>query len=152
SRLLRAAFGVADDNNSNAGALIPTDARLVCLPTRSFRGTFAWCTSPLVLQMLRRTLGLAGVNEIPSPPPKLDDDTAHHATETALVEGNRVYLEDLDFAGQRCDTANAWAEKIAAWVFPDDKTWQEQFRKRFVVLPDTAFDFLCETGTEVHTR
>jgi CRISPR/Cas system CMR subunit Cmr4 (Cas7 group RAMP superfamily) len=35
---LRAAFGVAgDDNNSNAGALIPTDAKLVCLPVRSFR-------------------------------------------------------------------------------------------------------------------
>jgi len=27
-----------------------------------------------------------------------------------------------------------------------------QFQKRFVVLPDNAFDFLCETGTEVHTR
>ena len=25
-------------------------------------------------------------------------------------------------------------------------------KKRFVVLPDSAFDFLCETGTEVHTR
>ena len=32
------------------------------------------------------------------------------------------------------------------------RDWQEQFKKRFVVLPDTAFDFLCETGTEVQTR
>ena len=56
NKLLRAAFGIAgDENNSNAGALIPTDARLVCLPIRSFRGTFAWCTSPFCLQMLRRT-------------------------------------------------------------------------------------------------
>jgi CRISPR-associated protein Cmr4 len=131
--LLRAAFGIAgDDNNSNAGALIPTDARLVCLPVRSFRGTFAWCTSPLCLQMLRRTLELAGVDQ--------------------LVEGNQIFLEDLDFAAQKCGTANAWAKKVAAWVFPGDTTWAEQFRKRFVVLPDMAFDFLCETGTEVHTR
>jgi CRISPR-associated protein Cmr4 len=56
--LLKAAFGIADGDNSNSGALIPTDAHLVCLPVRSFRGTFAWATSPLCLQMLRRTLEL----------------------------------------------------------------------------------------------
>ena len=141
NKLLRAAFGIAgDENNSNAGALIPTDARLVCLPIRSFRGTFAWCTSPFCLQMLRRTHELAGVNELPSAPSKLDDDVAHHATDTALVEGNRIFLEDLDFAAQKCDTANAWTETIAAWVFAGDAAWQEQFKKRFVVLPDTAFD------------
>ena len=42
--VLRAAFGTssdAADNASNAGALVPTDAKLVCLPVRSFRGTFA---------------------------------------------------------------------------------------------------------------
>src|ERR1700693_1585747 len=56
---LRAAFGVssdAADNAANSGSLIPTDARLVCLPVRSFRGTFAWCTSRLALQLLHRTL------------------------------------------------------------------------------------------------
>jgi hypothetical protein len=31
---------------------IPTDARLVCLPVRSFQGTFAWCTSPMALKFL----------------------------------------------------------------------------------------------------
>ena len=41
--LLKAAFGVVGDSGSNAGALMPTDARLVCLPVRSFKGTFAWC-------------------------------------------------------------------------------------------------------------
>src|SRR5579875_3801588 len=65
---LRLAFGRASDretNASNAGALIPTDARLVCLPIRSFQGTFAWCTSPLALQMLRRDLRLAGMVDLP---------------------------------------------------------------------------------------
>ncbi|MFI5456519.1 MAG: type III-B CRISPR module RAMP protein Cmr4 [Isosphaerales bacterium] len=151
-RLLKAAFGIADGDNSNSGALIPTEAKLVCLPVRSFRGTFAWCTSPLALQMLRRTLELAGVNELPSSMSWLADDLAHHAADTAIVEGNQIYLEDLNFSAHKCDTASAWAEKIAAWVFPDDTDWETLFRKRFVVLPDTAFDFLCETGTEVHTR
>ncbi len=152
-RLLKAAFGVAgDDNNSNAGALIATDAQLVCLPVRSFRGTFAWCTSPLCLQVLRRTLELAGVTELPAVPTIRADNTAHHVTGTALKEGPRIFLEDLDFDATDCLTAAAWAAKLAAWVFPTDTVWQEQFKKRFCVLPDVAFDFLSETGTEVHTR
>lgn len=150
---LRAAFGVAgDDNNSNAGALIPTDAKLVCLPVRSFRGTFAWAASPLCLQMLRRTLSLAGLTWVPAAPASLDEGRAHHTTTSVLAEGNSIYLEDLDFAAQKCDTATAWATLIAENVFAGDPAWQDQFKKRFVVLPDSAFDFLCETGTEVHTR
>ena len=150
---LRAAFGIAgDDNNSNAGALIPTDAKLVCLPVRSFRGTFAWAASPLCLQMLRRTLILAGLTKVPTAPASLDEGKAHHTTTSVLAEGNSIYLEDLDFAAQKCDTATAWATLIAENVFADDPAWQDQFKKRFVVLPDSAFDFLCETGTEVHTR
>jgi CRISPR-associated protein Cmr4 len=152
------AFGRADKDgeSANSGALIPTDAQLVCLPVRSFRGTFAWCTSPLCLQMLQRTLELAGVTGLPAAPPEVAEGKAHHAAETSLVEGNQLFLEDLDFSAQKCDTANAWADKIAQWVFPvdgkADKGWRTAFVKRFVVLPDTAFDFLCETGTEVQTR
>jgi CRISPR-associated protein Cmr4 len=150
---LKAAFGTAGENNqSNSGALIPTDARLVCLPVRSFRGTFAWATSLLCLQMLRRTLELAGFKELPEAPKELPDDKAHHATGTALIEGKHIYLEDLDFAAVECKTVTAWAAKISEWVFGKNDPWTEQFQKRFVVLPDNAFDFLCETGTEVHTR
>jgi len=150
---LRAAFGTAGDSNeSNSGALIPTDAKLVCLPVRSFRGTYAWATSPLCLQMLRRTLDLAGVTEIPNAPESIPENQAHHTTTSVLVEGNSIFLEDLDFTAQKCDTATAWATLIAENVFAGDPAWQDQFKKRFVVLPDSAFDFLCETGTEVHTR
>jgi CRISPR-associated protein Cmr4 len=167
---IEVAFGRADRDgeSANSGALIPTDARLVCLPVRSFRGTFAWTTSPLCLQMLRRTLSLAGLKDLPDAPHELKNN-AHHAIETALVEEvendedkhgevkeKKIYLEDLDFLASECKTATAWAEKIASWVFPGeekhDKGWREIFQKRFVVLPDPAFDFLCETGTEVHTR
>ena len=150
---LRAAFGVAgDDNISSAGALTPTDAKIVCLPVRSFRGTFAWATSPLCLQMVRRTLTLAGVDGVPTAPVGLDEEQAHHTATTALVEGGSIYLEDLDFTAQQCEMATAWAKLISEHVFAEAPPWQEQFNKRFVVLPDLAFDFLCETGTEVHTR
>lgn len=148
------AFGRADKNgeSANSGALIPTDARLVCLPVRSFRGTFAWCTSPMCLRMLRRTLELAGEKDLPAPPDGLNETNAHHNEETTLVEEKSIYLEDLDFKATPCKTATEWADKIGRWVFGKDDPWSKEFRKRFVVLPDAAFDFLCETGTEVHTR
>jgi CRISPR-associated protein Cmr4 len=70
----------------------------------------------------------------------------------SLIENGRIYLEDLDFTVIPSADAARWAEKIAGWVFPDDTTWQDVFKKRFAVLPDVVFDFLTETGTEVHTR
>lgn len=155
---LRAAFGVsADDDNSNSGSLIPSDAQLVCLPVRSFYGTFAWVTSPLCLGMLRRTLKLSGMKDLPDEPDRLDDRTAHHATGSGLVQaekdgGARAFLEDLDLTARQCPKADAWAARLAGWVFAGDEQWQAVFRERFIVIPDTVFDYLCQTGTEVHTR
>lgn len=150
---LRAAFGVAgNDGNSNSGALIPTDARLVCLPARSFRGTFAWATSSLCLGMLRRMLTLSGFSGVPEVPEAPDDDAALATSESALIEADRIFLEDLDFRAQDCEATSSWAKFLAERVFADDAVWAGHFRKRFTVLPDSAFDFLCETGTEVHTR
>lgn len=155
--VLRYAFGMAgEDNNSNAGALIPTDAQLVCLPVRSYRGTFAWATSPLCLQRLQRTLELAGFSGLPSAPSDLPVTDAHYCSAadqpSAITNGKHIFLEDLDFEAKDCPTAASWGKQIAHWVFGKDSPWNVEFRKRFVVIPNDAFDFLCETGTEVHTR
>lgn len=153
---LRLAFGRASDqdNESNAGALVPTDARLVCLPIRSFHGTFAWCTSPLALAMLRRDLGLAGFADLPPEPPQVADGTIHLSTGSKIEDGGRVFLEDLDFAGKACAVTSAWAERLAQWIYAgeEDKAWRDIFVERFAILPDTVFGFLTETGTEVSTR
>lgn len=154
---LRLAFGMASDekhDNSNAGALILTDARLVCLPVRSFQGTFAWCTSALALRLLRRDLKIAGMQDVDLPPDPVspDQEQVFHTQTTVLKEGNRIYLEDLDFSAAHHDSATAWARRIAEWVFPDDSAWQAEFQKRFAILPDSVFDFLTETGTEVVSR
>lgn len=153
---LGAAFGTSSDGeDSNSGSLMPTDAQLVCLPIRSFYGTFAYCTSPLALSMLRRTLQLSGVQGLPEAPHGLKEATAHVPAGTVVASvGNerKVYLEDLDLKVTECPVTKAWAEKLAAWVFADDAKWQEEFKKRLVVVPDDVFNYLCQTGTEVHTR
>lgn len=153
---LRFAFGRASVTASNAGALIPTDARLVCLPVRSFHATFAWCTSPLALKMLHRDLSLAGMTNLPELPPDLDESAVHRTTTAKIADKDSgcIFLEDLNFAGKECKIATAWADRLAKWVFPGDenKTWQDLFVERFAVVPDSVFDFLTETGTEVSAR
>lgn len=154
---LRLAFGRASDpesNDANAGALIPTDARLVCLPVRSFYGTFAWCTSPLALEMLRRDLCFARMAKLPPEPPKIDEGEVHCTKTTKLMDEGHIFFEDLDFSGKQCDIATTWGTQLAEWVFPgeENKTWRERFAERFAIVPDTIFDFLTETGAEVTTR
>jgi CRISPR-associated protein Cmr4 len=152
---LRTAFGTVGDSGSNAGALIPTDARLLCLPVRSFKGTFAWCTSRLALQLLERDLKLARFTGLPALP-DAPAETQIRVAGSALLEGDRVYLEDLDFTVLRPnatpDPVAGWAWQIGKWVFPNDKTWQDEFVARFAVLPGVVFDYLTETATEVATR
>lgn len=156
---LRAAFGTAseNDNGSNAGALIPTDARLVCLPVRSFRGTFAWCTSRLALEFLRRDLEMAGFPAPPAIPDAAGADAALHADPSSLVhqpqanDPARMYLADLDFNAKKSKQAEVWAALIADHVFTD-AAWRTTFMQRFTVIPDDAFNFLCETATEIAAR
>ncbi len=157
-RKLGLAFGRASDatnQSSNAGALVPTDARLVCLPIRSIFGTFAWCTSPLALHLLQRDLYLAGMTASLPPPPEIGEGAIHVTEQSKLhVQNKKVYLEDLDFDGHPCPSADGWANAIAASVFGGDNeaSWRDLFRERFAIVPDAIFDFLTETGTEVVAR
>lgn len=158
--VVRAAFGAADateDQKSlaNAGALVLTDARLVCLPVRSLYGTFAWCTSRFVLARLRRDLDAAGLALGPAPPSVVGQVTAHVAPGSVLAHGGKVYVEDLDATEVRSDEAEAVGKQLAAWLFPTaNDPWQAEFVARFVVLPDDLFTFLAESATEVqpHVR
>jgi len=152
---LRAAFGRGGEEHSNSGSLVFADARIICLPVRSLYGTFAWCTSPAVLQRFRRDLSLAGLLE--GGPPQALDAAGDQALvpdpdSSALVQEGKIYLEDLDFGTRKSEGAAAWADRLAAWIFAGDGNWHAEFQKRFVVLPDDAFNFLCETGTEVNAR
>lgn len=153
---LKLAFGVSDrvTNDSNAGALIPTDARLICLPIRSFHGTFAWCTSALVLSLLHRDLTYAGVPHLPALPADIPETEVHRHTTTKVEEGGRIFLEDLDFAGKQSQPATDWAARIAGWVFPDaaESSWRTCLMERFAIVPNFVFDFLSQTGTEVCAR
>ncbi|MFZ2471002.1 MAG: type III-B CRISPR module RAMP protein Cmr4 [Methanothrix sp.] len=151
-KLINAAFGKGGDDMGNAGSLVLSDARIVCLPVRSLYGTFAFAACPLVLERLKRDLDSAGHKSGPAELSFKDDKVI--VTSGSKVERNgNVLFEDLDFAiiTDNGET-NAWAELLARLLFPNDATWQGIFKERFVILSDNCFSFLSETGTEINAR
>ncbi len=140
----------AGDNASEyAGALAVGDARLLCLPIRSWKGTFAWVTCPMILRRYQRDLKEnaedGGLTDIPTP----SENQAIHTNITALQENQMVYLEDLDLEAK--EGAKDWADYIAQQIFSDDE-WKKLFKQRFLIVADNTFDFLSETATEIRAR
>jgi len=138
-----AVFGPSDDPAAHAGALVVGDARLLALPVRSFRGTFAWTTSPLLLTLAKRDLDEAGL-----PIPSTSGRGAQLARESCCVHQGRLYFEDLDLPATESDEATVWAQRLAPLASPGD----DIFTKRFAVVDDETMAFLCETATQVDAR
>jgi CRISPR-associated protein Cmr4 len=149
----------------HAGALVVSDARLLALPVRAFRGTFAWVTSPLLLALARRDLQALGSGKLPARDPV---PPAPAGVEPGTVRGARVgagslnlhgngepatlYLEDLDLpavADGPDGAASKWAEFLAEHVAGDQP---ELFTRRFAVVDDETMTFLWETATQVDAR
>jgi CRISPR-associated protein Cmr4 len=143
-----------------SGLLRVGDARLLCLPVRSWRGVFAWATCPLVLRRYWRDS--ADVKDIDDSQrvsliPDLDgNDEAWVIANSELVwSGDKIYLEDLNLrAVQGQQKAEDWAKHIAERVFPkpEDEDWRTEFKKRFAILPDTLFAFLAKHATELRAH
>lgn len=140
---LEAVFGPPTTNaGEHAGALVVGDARLLALPVRSFRGTFAWTTSPLLLTLARRDLKAAPA--VPSVPER----SARLAPGSVCGHEGRLYLEDLDLPAEPSPEVAAWAALLAPLVCPDG----DIFTKRFAVVDDETMTFLWETATQVDAR
>ncbi len=134
---LQAVFGPDTHNASeHAGALVVGDARLLFLPVRSIRGTFAWVTSPLLL-----TLALRDLTEAQAAPsarsltvPTLDGCGALVPPQSAcLHEKGYVYLEDLDLRARTSSELDAWIQLLARHISPVDLS---VFEKRFTIVDD----------------
>lgn len=138
-----AVFGPSDDPAAHAGALVVGDARLLALPVRSFRGTFAWVTSPLLLTLAKRDLEEPNLTV-----PTINGHGARLARGSACVHNNKLYLEDLDLTATEAVEATAWAQRLAPLASPGD----DIFTKRFAIVDDDTMTFLWETATQVDAR
>jgi CRISPR-associated protein Cmr4 len=147
-------FGPEKERASDhAGAIVFSDQRLLLLPVRSLAGTFAWVTSPYLLQRFKRDSMSTPVNQWPNIPP-LDDQDQCFVTgdESKITMEEKVYLEDLDLEAKTHPDAASWADKLAAKLFTQDETWQNSFKARFCIAHDDLLGFLLDTATEITAR
>jgi CRISPR-associated protein Cmr4 len=144
-------FGEGGDDTGKAGAVIFSDQRLLCLPVRSLFGTFAWTTSPYILERFKRDC--QNINHpIENNVPAVSNDKCAVSSASMLKSGdNRVILEDLDLQIESEDVT-AWATLLGQKIFPNDSTWQNFFAGRFCIVSDDVMNFLAETATETTAR
>ena len=120
--------------------MVFTDANILCLPIRSFYGTFAWVTSPFCLRRADF-------------PDFTDESCAFVGRNSKLIGADgKIYLEDLDITPRISDEAGDMSKRIAELVFADDEKNKKFFAERFTVVSDDLFTFLCESGTEVNAH
>ncbi|SUO98666.1 type III-B CRISPR module RAMP protein Cmr4 [Suttonella indologenes] len=138
-------FGAENNDPAHAGAVAFGDAQLLLLPVRSFAGTVAYATCPFILKRYQRDANLSFAI------PELDKQ-AQVISDSLLLLGDKIALEDLDMDAQKNAVVSEWAQAIAQAIYPDDETWQAELTQRFVVLPDDVFSFLADTATEIRMR
>jgi CRISPR-associated protein Cmr4 len=148
---LKAIFGPGtDDAHENAGAIQFGDARLLALPVRSFRGVFAWVSSPLLLILGSRDL--KGIQGLPPMAPTINGLSAKTTSSSVNFHNGRIYLEDLDITAQHDSVVDAWAGFFASKLFAGNADAVPMFKNRFLVVDDETMSFLWETATQVDTR
>jgi len=136
--------------DDHAGALVVGDARLLAMPVRSFHGTFALVTSPLLLELARRDL--AGVPGVPGRLARKEGAPFAYVSTmknvTVSEVRKRIFLEDLDLAVHVEPLVDAWAQ-VFTRALPETGAFMSE---RFVVVDDETMSFLMETATQVDTR
>jgi len=149
------AFGkdVRGEEQGEAGLLCFTDQRILCLAVRSYFGTFAYATCPLVLERFLRDSQAMGIAapfaKVPSVSDSPGDLNALVAKGSALARNGRVYLEDLDLVAREDDAVTQIANALGGTLFTDNP---QSMVQRFVLVSDEVFNFLCETAVEVVAR
>jgi len=149
-------FGPETTNaEAHSGSAVFSDHRLLLLPTRSLRGTFAWATSPYALQRFRRDVEGAGldVSALPDMAVAKDDECLIASQGSLLTnQDGGIYLEDFDLKGNLDEKVDKWASFIGEKVFEKDENWRKALTARLCVLNDNVFNFLLEHGTEITAR
>jgi CRISPR-associated protein Cmr4 len=142
--------------SEHAGAAHFSDARLVLLPVRSAAGTFAYVTSPYLLERLARDAADAGLgNNFPKTKPSKTECFVYENTTLKIQIGKdakeqRVVLEDLDLTPQNVPSATdtqvpSWNQWLDEHIFPG-------IGERLCIVHDDVMSYLLKTATEVVAR
>lgn len=154
---IRRLFGSAKSGSeeSNAGALSVSDARLLAMPVRSLKGVFAWISCPTVIDRLKRDASLVGLS-LPDGAYEPADQQAFVTRDCPLKVSNNEYLQ-LDDETLKVGTTSidVLAEWIGRHCLPDSPEYvstRNRFIRQFVIVPDNVFTHFSKYATEVVAR
>jgi CRISPR-associated protein Cmr4 len=142
---------------TRAGALSVSDARILLFPVRSMKGVFAWVTCVEALRRFARDAALTGVHLLPKPPSTAPGpDTAWPAENSPLAiesQGKKsLLLEEFDFSAVPPPTdAQNCIHALAEMLFtnPSDRG---DLLQRLVVLNGDDFTHFVRHSTHVRAR
>jgi len=151
---ISAIFGPEDatGDNTYAGCLGFSDARLLLFPVKSMRGIFAWITCPRVLRQFETDVKLTTGNdkfEIKEIPSNLLEGKCQSESQSLKIEKtDKIILEEYTFqAENKCPKIENVS--FGKWIFEKIGLQEEP---QIVVLNDNDFKDFVNLSTEVITR
>jgi len=156
--------GETDQAKFRAGALLIGEARVLCFPVRSAKGSFAWVTCPLALARYARDAKpknaqgqppSAVFNSLSETPNVQGRVTVLAGGEVTLArnEGNKqvreVVLEEYTYLAQSNDALTQWEAHLKDLPgLNDDPVWK-LLPGRLVIVPDGIFSFYVQSACEI---
>lgn len=129
-----------------------TDLRILCLPVRSFYGTFAYVTCPLVLRRFKQMMQVFVGSELFSEVPAVEGTQVLLASDKTLSRDNKVYFEELDLEAKGDEPTRQVANELARKLFGENNKEVQVLLNRFAIVSDQVFDYFSETATEIAAR
>ncbi len=166
------AFGPPSERAGDArGGLVLSDARLLFLPMRSLIGGFALVTCPLILRRFARDAALTGntpdgLKAEDLAGLKFEDQECLVSLPSSLVHNEAAFLEDVRLNPKTGDPKRNVLKKddskmddsivgrLARWLAGKcwDKSDNDLYAQRVVVVSDTLFGFFVRLNLEVRSR
>jgi CRISPR-associated protein Cmr4 len=153
-----------EQSKYQAGALLIGEARVLCFPVRSAKGSFAWITCPLALARYARDgkpqngqrqplpTTFDGLTETPNADGRV---TVLAGAEVALArsEGTHqvreVVLEEYTYLAQFTDALTQWENHLKDLPsLAGDPVWR-LLPGRLVIVPDGIFSFYVQSACEI---
>lgn len=137
-------FGTAAANGqeTSAGALLVSDARLLLLPVRSLKSQYKWVTCPHLIERLSRDRSRTGA------PAAIDIPTCkdHHYLSPAGTNDGQLFLEERQFSRDG-DIAAPLLELIKPLIA--SKPTRDRLQRQLVVVSDNDFVWFARYGLAV---
>ncbi|SDZ03071.1 type III-B CRISPR module RAMP protein Cmr4 [Tindallia californiensis] len=138
----------ASSDETNAGAIAFSDARILFFPIKSAKGVFVWATCPAVIKRFFMEMEMyvpewEGVKVIQ----KIEPNTV--SSEKVCVTDGKMVLEEYTFQVSTNEELQGWANTMNDLIM---KGFDSDLGERVVVLEDDDFADFVKLSTEVNAR